>query len=228
MQEEHSVPEPALSSHLSGRDLVRTYPVACFAAIGIVLGLVLMPYNGTAAHIVFRVVLTGGGLPLFWATLRNMAQGRFHVDTIAALAIVGSALLGQYLAGALVVLMQSGGEALEDYGLRRANRSLDNLLRRAPSVAHRKSGETFEDIPVTEVAVGDTLLIRPGDILPVDGVVTEGWGRWMKRRLAENLSSPLLVRLSSRRRSRSSPPSIVLHPSIFWSRAARRSSRQVQ
>lgn len=177
MQAVQPAPQPVLSPRPSGRDLIRTYPIATFAAIGIALGLALTLYRADAARLAFGAVVIGGGLPLLWATLRNMARGRFNVDTIAAAAIIASALLGQFLAGALVVLMQSGGEALEDYGLRRANRSLDNLMRRAPSVAHRKQGETFEDVPAAEVAIGDILLVRPGDILAVDGVVTEGSGQ---------------------------------------------------
>src|SRR5205823_430260 len=124
----------------------------------------------------FLIIAAGGGLPLAWANLRSMTQGRFHVDTIATLAIIGSVALGEYLAGALVVLMQSGGEALEDYGLRRAHRSLDNLLRRAPSVAHRRQGAEFADVPAADLAIGDTILVRPGDIIAADGVVVEGRG----------------------------------------------------
>jgi len=152
------------------------YPVATLAALGLLLGALLFPFKPPAAHRVFAVVALGGGIPLTWATIRNMARGRFHVDAIATLAILGSILLGEYLAGALVVLMQSGGEALEDYGLRRANRSLENLLRRAPSIAHRQQDGTFVDVPAADLAIGDVLLVRPGDIIAADGVVMEGQG----------------------------------------------------
>jgi len=170
------VPARSIVPRPPWRELLQSYPIAAFAAVGIAVGLTLLPFGGLPARFAFGVVAIGGGLPLLWATLRQMVQGRFNVDTIAALAILGSALLGQYLAGALVVLMQSGGEALEDYGLRRANRSLDNLLRRAPSIAHRKRGETVEDVPAADVVIGDILIVRPGDILAADGVVVEGQG----------------------------------------------------
>jgi heavy metal translocating P-type ATPase len=156
--------------------VVTGYPIAVAAAAGLALGVLLLPIHRAAAHTVFAAVAVGGGVPLAWATLRNMLRGRFHVDTIATLAIIGSIALGEYLAGALVVLMQSGGEALEDYGLRRANRSLDNLLRRAPSVAHRRCGDEFEDVPAADLQIGDTILVRPGDIIAADGVVLEGQG----------------------------------------------------
>lgn len=157
-------------------NLLKSYPIAACAAMGLLLGGVLMLYFPVAARLVFAVVTVGGGIPLAWANFRNMAQGRFHVDTIATLAILGSVLLGEYLAGALVVLMQSGGEALEDYGLRRAQQSLDSLLKRAPSTAHRKQNGTFVDVPAAELVIGDTVLVRPGDILAADGLVVEGRG----------------------------------------------------
>jgi heavy metal translocating P-type ATPase len=105
-----------------------------------------------------------------------MAKGRFYVDTIAALAILVSWIEHEFLAGALVVLMQSGGQALEDFGLRRANRSLDNLLKRAPSIAHRREGAGYVDVPCSELQSGDVVCVRPGDIIPADGVVVEGTG----------------------------------------------------
>jgi heavy metal translocating P-type ATPase len=157
-------------------NLLREYPLAFLALTGIVCGAVLFPFHAASSRFCFALVAIGGGVPLSWTTLRQMTQGRFHVDTIAALAIWSSVALGEYVAGALVVLMQSGGQALEDYGLRRANRSLDHLLQRAPSVAHLKHGEEFVDIPAAEVGIGETLLVRPGDILAADGIVTAGWG----------------------------------------------------
>jgi heavy metal translocating P-type ATPase len=152
------------------------YPVAAFALLGLLIGALLIPLHSAAAYRVFAIIAVGGGIPLTWDTARNMLRGRFYVDTIATLAILGSIALGQYLAGALVVLMQSGGEALEDYGLRRANHSLENLLKRAPSVAHRKQGSAFVDVRASELRVGDTILVRPGDILAADGLVIAGRG----------------------------------------------------
>src|SRR5262245_32918544 len=133
------------------RDLVTRYPVAAAAALGILIALALWPVRVDHADRVFALVAIGGGLPLAWTTLRNMIAGRFYVDLIATLAIAGSVALGEFTAGALVVLMQSGGEALEDYGLRRANRSLDQLLKRAPSSARCQRGDEFVDVPAAEL-----------------------------------------------------------------------------
>ena len=103
-----------------------------------------------------------------------MLRGRFATDVVATLAIVGALLTGEYLAGAVIVLMQSGGEALEAYGVGRASATLAGLLARAPRRARRRDGDAVVEIPVEEVAVGDALVVRPGDLVPVDARVESG------------------------------------------------------
>ena len=156
--------------------LVRRYPLAALAAVGLATGLVARPFSAGVSRAAFAASTVAVGLPLVARVVARLFRGKLYADVIAALAIVGSLLLGEYLAGAVVVLMQSGGEALEDYGLRRAQRSLENLLRRAPSVAHVVSDGTVVDQPARDVAVGAVVLVRTGDIIPADGVVTEGEG----------------------------------------------------
>jgi P-type E1-E2 ATPase len=101
-------------------------------------------------------------------------QRYFLIDVIAVLAIGGSFLLGQYLAGALIVLMLSGGEALEAYALRRARSSLSALADRAPRTAHVWQGEQLVSLPAEAVEVGMEVVVKPGEVLPVDGIVTAG------------------------------------------------------
>jgi heavy metal translocating P-type ATPase len=115
-----------------------------------------------------------GGVPLLWETLTQLAHREFGVDLIAILAIAGSVVLGEYLAGALVVLMLSGGEALEAYALRRARSSLSALAERAPRTAHVWEGDRLLDIPADAVAIGTQVVVKRGELIPVDGVVTEG------------------------------------------------------
>jgi cation transport ATPase len=100
----------------------------------------------------------------------------FGSDLLAGISIVTSVLLGEYLAGSLVVLMLSGGEALEAYAVRSASSILEALARRMPSRAHRKSNGKVVDIALHEVAKGDTLLVLPHEICPVDGTVLDGHG----------------------------------------------------
>jgi heavy metal translocating P-type ATPase len=103
----------------------------------------------------------------------GFSQG-IGVDVIAILAIGGSAALGQYLAGALIVLMLSGGEALEAYALRRARSSLSALAERAPRVAHIWRGDELISIPAEQVEVAMQIVVKPGELIPVDGVVVSG------------------------------------------------------
>lgn len=116
------------------------------------------------------------GLPVAWRTVRGMARGHFATDVVATLAILTAITLREPLAGLIVVLMQTGGEALEKYAEGRASRAVRALEEDAPRIAHRLEGTPpiTSDIPVEAVRVGDRLLIRPGEMLPCDGVVVDG------------------------------------------------------
>jgi len=103
--------------------------------------------------------------------VRAMARREFGLDILAVAAIVSTVLVGEYVATLVVVLMLTGGEALEDYANRRAKRELDALLTRSPQLAHRSVDDGYRDVPADEVRVGDILLVRPAEIVPVDGVL---------------------------------------------------------
>ena len=155
---------------------MKRYPLPTLAALGLTAGLAarwLAAAPPLAAQIYFATLLLGG-TPLVVQTLRGMLRGRFAADIVATLAIVTAVLVGQYFAGVVIVLMQSGGEALERYAMGRASQSLEGLLARAPKTGRRIRGEAVEEIPVSEIRSGDLLLVRPGDLVPVDGMVTEG------------------------------------------------------
>lgn len=117
-----------------------------------------------------------GGAPLLYDLLRKVLKQEFGSDLLGGISIITSVLLGQYLAGSIIVLMLSGGEALESYALRSASSVLAALAKRMPSVAHRKRESEIVDVALEEVAVGDILVIYPHDICPVDGVVLQGRG----------------------------------------------------
>jgi len=118
------------------------------------------------------VVVTGA--PVVLRTIREALRGRLATDMVASLSIVGSIALGQPFAGLIIVLMQTGGEALERYAEGRASAAVRALEDAAPRIAHLVRGAGVSDIAVSHVAVGDVLLVRPGDIVPCDGVVIEG------------------------------------------------------
>ena len=152
--------------------LVKHYPVPLIALLGLAAGSIAwLLGQSEAANWVWFAVLVVAGAPLVWQTLRGMLRGEFASDVVAMLAIVTAVAMFEPFAGLLVTLMQSGGEALDDFGFRRASSSLEALIARAPRTARRKSGDTLEDIAAGDVLVGDVLVVRPGELVPVDGTM---------------------------------------------------------
>ena len=155
--------------------VVKRYPVPFGVVTLMVASLIFwLAGRGDIANWILLAVALLGGIPLLWETLKQLFHREFGVDVIAILAIGGSILLGQYLAGALVVLMLSGGKALEVYALRRARSSLSALAERAPRSAHIWQDEELINIPAEQVEVGMVIVVKPGELAPVDGVVTSG------------------------------------------------------
>ena len=103
--------------------------------------------------------------------IRDFAAGRIGVDAVAFVSMSGALALGQNLAGIVVAIMYAGGNMLEDFAVARAERDLRSLIDRAPKIAHRRTGSTIEDVPIEQVLVGDEILVRAGEVIPVDGIV---------------------------------------------------------
>ena len=157
----------------------RTTVIAAFSVAAILVYLLLRFGLRQPEHIARLPLLAAfviGGTPLVYELLVKLWKREFGSDLLAGISIITSLLLGEYLAGVIVILMLAGGEALENYALRSASSVLAALAKRMPSVAHRQRGAAVSDITLAEIAVDDTLLIYPHDICPVDGVVTDGHG----------------------------------------------------
>ncbi len=158
--------------------------IAALALLGIALHLIVRfgfpGLSGTGGFslrdLPLLVVLVLGGTPLVIGLLRKLARKEFGSDLLAGISIVTSVLLHEYLAGALVVLMLSGGEALEAYATRSASSVLQALAKRMPTLAQRKEGENLIEVPLEDVKIGDVLVVFPHALCPVDGTVTEGHG----------------------------------------------------
>ena len=126
---------------------------------------------GWAARWVIVVVAGAVGVWLAVDMVRDLIRGHLGVDILAATAIAATLAVGEYAAAMVVVLMLTGGRALEDYASDRARRELSALLSAAPRSAHLACDGTVRDVPIDDVAVGDTVLVRPGEVVPVDGVL---------------------------------------------------------
>jgi heavy metal translocating P-type ATPase len=159
--------------------------------LGLFLGAIFYVLNqSVVGHWIWFLTLIIGGIPVVWGTIKGMIHRHFASDIVAMLAIIAAILTNEALPGVVIVIMQTGGKALEDYAFRRASSSLDELMARSPRFAYRKIGKAnknnnnsdyhgianqdLEEIKVTDVRIGDLLVVRPGDLIPVDGTIISG------------------------------------------------------
>lgn len=145
-----------------------------FVLVGLATGVMLWLTGaemalGVTAYLVLGIVIVITAIDMF----KDLMRGRWGLDILAVIAMIATLAVQEYVAGLIIALMLTGGEALEDLAARRASRELDQLLNRAPAFAgriHPVTGEV-ERIAIEEVKVGDELLVRSSEILPVDGVL---------------------------------------------------------
>ena len=123
------------------------------------------------------VALVAGGIPLLASLLREAIKLQFGSDWLAGFSIVTATLLHEYLVACIVVLMLSGGSALEQYATRRASSALRALVRRMPTFAHRVNESGIDLIQVRDITIGETLAVFPHELCPVDGEVIAGHGK---------------------------------------------------
>jgi cation transport ATPase len=151
----------------------RAQILASGAAIAIAAGgLLILAGADAAAHTVWRAAVALLAAELAFEVGRTVAvEHSLGVDTIALVAMVGALALGQELAGAVIGLMFSGGAALETIASRRARRELTLLAERAPKVAQLRAGDRLEEVPIEQLSIGDVVLVRTGEVVPVDGTI---------------------------------------------------------
>lgn len=152
--------------------------IAILSASAITLSLLLRGVASLASVSQYPLYLAYalGGVPLLWTLFRKALAREFGSDLLAGLSILTAAFLDQYLAGVFVILMLSGGEAIENYAMMRASAVLDALSKRMPRSARRRQDGTSTEVSLADIHVGDLLEIPPHDITPVDGIVREGSG----------------------------------------------------
>lgn len=139
------------------------------------LGLFLAGYATAAQWLVSGVALFQL-IPMLKDMFEDVRTGTYGIDILAATAIIFSVILGEYWAAIVIVIMLTGGETLEDYAERRANRELDALISQAPAIAHVLKARKVTDVKASQVKVGDKIVIKPGEIVPVDAEIIEGTG----------------------------------------------------
>jgi heavy metal translocating P-type ATPase len=156
-----------------GAELRASSPlVLALAVIGIVAGgAAWLAGAPAAARLLWGATTLFCLLPLAFTVARELLRGKTGVDLIAVLAMAGALLVGEQLAGAIVAVMLAGGQVLERHATGRARAELEHLLSRAPRVAHRREGERLVEVPLGAVTLGDLLVVRAGEVLPVDGLV---------------------------------------------------------
>jgi heavy metal translocating P-type ATPase len=154
--------------------LRRAWIPAAAALCFLVAGLLISHPWPIQARVVWTTGLVVVGLPLVARTAAGVLRGRFTADLVASLAIVTALLLQQPLAGLVVALMQSGGEALESLAAGRAGAALRALEAEAPQVAHRVQGTLTTEVPADVILPGDRIVVRPGEMVPCDGDIESG------------------------------------------------------
>ena len=135
-------------------------------------GLARLAGAGTVSDAVWLASAASGLGYAMWSAAGSLRRGRLGVDVIALLAVAGAVAVGELLAAAVISVMLTSGRSLEAWAAERARHDLNALLARAPRTARRYRGGSLETVPLDEIAIGDVLLVAPGDVLPVDGSVT--------------------------------------------------------
>jgi len=153
---------------------------ASLAAIAAHLLLRGVDVGTRAADVPLWLVVVVGGVPLVWHVLRAVLRRQAGADLLAATSIVAAVLLDEWLVATIIVLMMSGGQALESAATARASAVLDALARRSPAVAHRLLGRDLaagtEDVAASRVEPGDLIAVLPHELCPIDGHVVAGHG----------------------------------------------------
>lgn len=140
------------------------------ALAGAIAGLLAGRFDGAiSANLIWSATTAPVAVALALSILRDTLIGHFGVDAIAFIAMVASIIMGEPLAGVIVAMMYSGGNLLEDYARGKAQRELRSLRDRTPHIAHRWEGEHLVDVAADDVRAGNELLVRAGELLPVDG-----------------------------------------------------------
>jgi P-type Cu+ transporter len=172
-------PQADYSFHYRSAPLyLLTLAVGALLAADLAIGLINDPtWAAYREPFGFRLTLLAavlGGARILYRTLEGLFEGRVGADLALTVATLAAIILGEHLTAALVVFIALCGESIEGYTLDRAQSAIRRIFQLRPSIAHVLRGEREVDLPVEDVRVGDTVVVRPGERIPVDGIVSEG------------------------------------------------------
>ncbi|MDX1838545.1 heavy metal translocating P-type ATPase [Legionella taurinensis] len=150
--------------------------IAVLSLLAIGVHLTLSYFNARFTPVPLLLLIVIGGIPLFLQIFLKLLKGNWGADSLAAIALITGIILQQYLAASFIILMLATGQTLERYARYKASSVLWALVKRMPTLAHRKMKKGIEDIPVVGITIDDELVIYPHETCPVDGLVIEGNG----------------------------------------------------
>jgi len=153
----------------------RTYKIFSLTIVTAIVALICqLAGAGTVSNWLLIVTAIIASTPLAYGMIQDLRNGSYGIDILALTAIISSLLLKQYWTALVIVLMLTGGESLEDYAEHRSKRELNALLARAPTMAHVLRGKKVIDVDVSDVRIGDKIIIKPGEVVPVDATIIDG------------------------------------------------------
>ncbi|GAW98645.1 heavy metal translocating P-type ATPase [Secundilactobacillus mixtipabuli] len=150
----------------------RLWAVVGVGTVSLVLAFGL--HQATWAQLLVTVLGSLIALLMFIDMVKTLRSGKFGVDLLAITAVIATLAIGEYWAALIVLLMLTGGDALEDYAAHKANADLQSLLDKSPQQAHLMIDGTIKSVSADQVEIGDRLLVKPGEVIPVDGTVVDG------------------------------------------------------
>ncbi|WCG36344.1 heavy metal translocating P-type ATPase [Companilactobacillus farciminis] len=153
-------------------DKIKLYGTLAIGFIAAVLEFIFHLPN--YAQLIISILGLLLALIMFIDMIKVLKSGNFGIDLLAITAIVATIVLGQYWAGWIVLLMLTGGDTLEEYAANKAKSELKSLLDNTPSKAHLLKDGNVTDVDIDDVKVGDKILVRPKEQVPVDGLVIDG------------------------------------------------------
>ncbi|GGI63890.1 heavy metal translocating P-type ATPase [Limosilactobacillus caviae] len=148
--------------------------ILVIAAIAVILQFAF--HQQLLAQILVTIVGAIVAFSMFIGMIKTLRSGKYGVDLLAILAVVATLSVSEYWAAMVILVMLTGGDALEDYAAKKANTELKALLDNSPHTAHLICNNETKDIPVNDVKVNDLITVKPGELVPVDGFIKKGSG----------------------------------------------------